>query len=162
MTLLISGGHTLIVLATSEKSFKILATTKDESIGRSFDKVSKLLQLKWTKLGPGDALEKFIAEEDSHDEPKLAPLPRPFLGQSAFSFSAHHSHVKNFIENAGGVENMDVKTKRAIARAFQKGAVTHLEDKLLMSLGWCKAQGIPVRDIVVSGGVASNTFLRER
>lgn len=162
LTLLISGGHTLLVLATSEKSFQLLATTRDESIGRSFDKVSRLLQLKWTKLGPGDALEKFVAETDGSDEPEVIPITRPLIGQLAFSFAAHHSHSKSLIDMLGPIENMDIRLKRAIAREFQTAAVNHLEDKLVLSLRWCRSRNIPVRHVVVSGGVASNSFLRER
>lgn len=162
LTLLISGGHTLLVLATSEKSFRVLATTRDESIGRSFDKVSKLLQLKWTSLGPGDALEKFVSETNGSDEPQVAPVARPLVGQFAFSFSAHHSHIKSLIEKYGPIETIDIVLKRAIAREFQTSAVSHLVDKLILALEWCRTQNISVRHVVVSGGVASNGFLRER
>lgn len=151
-----------MVLATSEKSFQLLATTRDESIGRSFDKVSKLLQLKWTKLGPGDALEKFVSETDGSDELKVTPIARPLVGQLAFSFSAHHSHVKSLIEKYGSLEKIDIGLKRAIAREFQTAAVSHLEDKLILALEWCRTRNIFVRHVVVSGGVASNSFLRQR
>lgn len=163
LTILVSGGHTLLLLATSVNSFKILATTGDESIGRSFDKVSKLLQLKWTKLGPGDALEKFCAEEQKDEAClEIPPLPRPMPKKLAFSFSALHSHVKLFIESIGGFEKLDTPMKRSIARAFQTGAVLHLEDKLVLALDWCRSQNIYVQSVVVSGGVASNGYLRQR
>lgn len=162
LTLLISGGHTLLLLATSVNSFKLLATTADESIGRSFDKVSKLLQLKWTKLGPGDALEKFCAEDSEGKCPSIPPLPRPMPKRLAFSYSALHSHVKLFIESLGGSESLDIPMKKSIARAFQTAAVGHLEDKLVLALEWCKNQNIDIQSIVVSGGVASNMFLRQR
>lgn len=45
LTLLVSGGHTLLLLARSESSFKILATAKDESIGMSFDKAARDLRV---------------------------------------------------------------------------------------------------------------------
>jgi N6-L-threonylcarbamoyladenine synthase len=143
-------------------SFKLLATTADESIGRSFDKVSKLLQLKWTKLGPGDALEKFCAEDSEGKCPSIPPLPRPMPKRLAFSYSALHSHVKLFIESLGGSESLDIPMKKSIARAFQTAAVGHLEDKLVLALEWCKHQNIDIQSIVVSGGVASNMFLRQR
>lgn len=162
LTLLISGGHTLLLLAKSVNEFKLLATTNDESIGRSFDKVSKLLKLKWTNLGPGDALEKFVAETDDSAESTVTPITRPLPGQLAFSYSAHHSQTKALIESHGGVEGMDIATKRAIAREFQTAAVGHLEEKLVLGLNWCRKRDIHVRDVVVSGGVASNSYLRER
>ncbi|KDR75395.1 hypothetical protein GALMADRAFT_69291 [Galerina marginata CBS 339.88] len=162
LSLLISGGHTLLLLATDVRSFQILATTRDESIGRSFDKVSRLLELKWTGLGPGDALEKFCAEDNEIECPSIPPLPHPLTGQLAFSFSAFHSHVKLLINGLGGKGNLDTPMKKAIARAFQSAVVGHLEEKLILGLGWCKEKNIPVRSVVVSGGVASNHFLRER
>jgi N6-L-threonylcarbamoyladenine synthase len=162
LTQLISGGHTLLLLATSVNSFRILATTRDESIGRSFDKVSKLLELNWTELGPGDALEKFCAEEPGIECPSIPAFPRPLLGKLAYSFAALHSHAKQFIELQGGIANLTLSMKRAIARGFQIAAVQHLEEKLLLGLNYCKNEEIPVRSVVVSGGVASNTFLRER
>ncbi|KAF8160978.1 Gcp-like domain-containing protein [Crassisporium funariophilum] len=162
LTLLVSGGHTLLLLAKSLQSFQVLATTQDESIGRSFDKVSKLLDLKWTKLGPGDALEKFCAEDPQLDLPSIPPFPRPLVGQLEFSFASLHSHAKLFIERQGGSAGIDILTKKALARAFQAAAVAHLEEKLLLGLNWCRIRNIPVRDIVVSGGVASNNYLRER
>src|ERR1700691_3946715 len=47
LTLLVSGGHTLLLLAISLTSYRILATTVDESVGRAFDKVSRRLKIPW-------------------------------------------------------------------------------------------------------------------
>lgn len=182
LTLLVSGGHSLLLLATSSTSFKILATTEDESIGRTFDKVSKLLELKWTSLGPGDALEKFCAEDTDLVTPVIPPLPRPMPGKLQFAFAALHSHVKIFvnglrdgteqldlpvsmkqyINNLEGPDKFDLPMKKAIARAFQTAAVQQLEDKVKLALRHCIKEGIPVRSLVVSGGVASNQYLRTR
>lgn len=162
ITLLISGGHTLLLLATSVNSFQILATTRDESIGRSFDKVSKLLELKWTDLGPGDALEKFCEEDPEMECPTIPPLPRPLTGQLAYSFSAYHSHVKAFIAEQEQQGYLQLPMKKAIARAFQTAVVAHLEEKLILGLVLCRERNMLVRDVVVSGGVASNKFLRHR
>lgn len=57
---------------------------------------------------------------------------------------------------------LDLPTKQAVARAFQTAAVDHLEEKLVLALQECKNKNIPVRTVVVSGGVASNNFLRQR
>jgi len=57
---------------------------------------------------------------------------------------------------------LDLAIRLSLARAFQKTAVYQLEDKLSLGLKWCKRQNVHVRHVVVSGGVASNTFLRER
>lgn len=182
LSLLISGGHSLLLLATSPTSFKILATTEDESIGRTFDKVSKLLELKWTSLGPGDALEKFCAEDPDLDIPAIPPLPRPMPGKLQFAFAALHSHVKvlinglrngtdqldlpesmrQYINSLEGPDKFDLPMKKAIARTFQTAAVQQLEDKVKLALEYCIKKNIPVRSLVVSGGVASNQYLRTR
>ena len=167
LTLLVSGGHTLLLLATSSTSFRILATTQDQSIGRVFDKVSRMLALSWSALGPGAALEEFclpITGEEADDDGNVSlPLmPQPLPRTLAFSFSGIHSTVERYVTSAGGVSALDTSTRRALARAFQRAAVGHLEEKLALALRWCVGEGIAVRHIVVSGGVASNTYLRER
>ncbi|PWZ01392.1 peptidase M22, glycoprotease [Testicularia cyperi] len=61
LTLLVSGGHTMLVLAQSVGEFKILANTSDDSIGEAFDKVARDLGIPWTSA-PGAALEALAAE----------------------------------------------------------------------------------------------------
>lgn len=94
------------------------------------------------------------------DLPSIPLISRPFIGQLQFSFSGLHSSVKQFIDRQADV--IDIPMKRALARAFQTAAVGQLEEKLLLALKWCEMNGIIVQEIVVSGGVASNKFLRER
>ncbi|KAG6906217.1 hypothetical protein DXG01_015156 [Tephrocybe rancida] len=162
LTLLISGGHTLLLLATARDEFRVLATTPDESIGRSFDKVSRLLGLPWTALGPGAALEQFCASPPPTPSPKdvpIPPFPRPSRGHLAFSYSSLHSHAERFL---AAHPDPSPSTRHSMASAFQTAAAAQLEEKLALALGWCASQHIPVRDVVVSGGVASNAFLRER
>lgn len=103
-----------------------------------------------------------MSETDGSDEPEVTSITRPLVGQLTFSFAAHHSHVKSLVDSRGPVERIEIRLKRAIAREFQTAAVSHLEDKLILALKWCRTQNILVRHIVVSGGVASNSFLRER
>jgi N6-L-threonylcarbamoyladenine synthase len=165
LTLLISGGHTLLLLAKSSTSFKILATTSDESIGRSFDKVSRMLGLNWTACGLGAALEQFSAEDDSQDDctpDPIPPFPRPMPGRMAFSYASFHSHVERYIFGRGGADKISMVTKRSIARAFQEAAVIQLLDKLSLGLEWCQTRDIRIGTVVVSGGVASNLYLRDR
>jgi len=164
ITLLVSGGHTLLLLATSIKSFRILATTADESIGRSFDKVSRMLKLRWSKSGPGAALEEFCEEAISRSEtlPEVPPPPLPMRGKLAFSYAALHSYVERYIHGKGGIENLDLPLRQALGCAFQSAAAAQLEEKLLLSMDWCKRHNIRIRHVVMSGGVASNLFIRKR
>jgi N6-L-threonylcarbamoyladenine synthase len=143
----------------------MLATTPDESIGRSFDKVSRMLELEWSSNGPGAALEQFCATGDSEEDDDIADfpsMPKVTPGRLMFSYSGLHSIVERYITRQGGVANLDINTRRALARAFQTAAVAQLEEKLGLGLAWCTREQIHIRHVVVSGGVASNSFLRAR
>jgi len=142
-------------------SFQTLATTPDESIGNVFDKVSKMLKIPWGKLGPGAALEQFCLSGDGQQLPEIIPpLPSGQPGKLAFSYSGLHSGVERYNTARNG--ELDTPTKLALARAFQTAAVRQLEEKVLLALHWCRQNGVTTRDVVVSGGVASNKFLRQR
>ncbi|KAJ4001719.1 Gcp-like domain-containing protein [Lentinula boryana] len=163
LTLLVSGGHTQIVLAKSVNSFEIMATTLDESIGRTIDKVSRLLQIEWANMSPGSALEKFcLRPEESILPDTFVPFTPVMPRRLAFSYSALHSHVDRLLKLNGGVEKFSFANKLAIARVFQNAAFGQLEEKLGLALVECEKQGIKVGHLVVSGGVASNMLLRER
>ena len=144
----------------------MLATTPDESIGRVFDKVSRLLALPWSAKGPGASLEEFVAASPVEDN--LAPtMPRTMPGILGFSFTGLHSVVERFVTARGGAAALDTATKRAVAGGFQTAAINQLEEKVALGLKWCRDQGCRdqgygVKHLVVSGGVASNSYLRNR
>jgi len=120
-----------------------------------------MLEIPWGELGPGAALEHFCLNRDHNQLPEIIPpLPRGQSGKLAFSYSGLHSGVERYITARGG--DLDVPTKLALARAFQTAAVSQLEEKVILALHWCQKNGVVIRDIVVSGGVASNKFLRQR
>ncbi|EKM80844.1 hypothetical protein AGABI1DRAFT_112575 [Agaricus bisporus var. burnettii JB137-S8] len=162
LTLLVSGGHTLLLLASSNVDFKILATTADEAAGRCIDRVARLMGLEWKALGPGAALEQLASEDIDSADIDTPTFPKPMLGQLAFSFAGFHSYMDIYLRNQGGIESFDIQRKRRLARAFQASVFAHLEEKLLLALAWCTQANIHVQDIVVSGGVASNSCLRKR
>ncbi|KAM5535095.1 hypothetical protein V8D89_011181 [Ganoderma adspersum] len=176
LTLLVSGGHTLLLLATAPTAFRILATTADEAIGNAFDKVAKLLQIPYAGTAAGAALERFCAtgsgsvsrphaavgegEGEQERDVDEIPMPRTMRGRLAFSYTSLHSAVERFVHAHRG--DLDERTKLALARSFQKAAVGQLEEKLVLGMRKCAQEGITVRSLVVSGGVASNAYLRER
>ncbi|TFL01545.1 glycoprotease [Pterulicium gracile] len=174
LTLLVSGGHTLLLLAQSNISFRMLATTLDESIGRSYDKVSRLLELKWGDHGPGAALESFASQSDyesnAHESATTLPpsdttlpeMPKPLPSRLAFSYASLHSAVERHIHAQGGIDQVDNESRRSLARAFQSAAIGQLEEKVVLALEWCNNNQISINDLVVSGGVASNMYLRSR
>ncbi len=162
LTLLVSGGHTLLLLATSPTAFRILATTVDEAIGNAFDKVAKLLQIPYEGKAAGAALERLCAGGSGveGEDAEEIPMPRTMRGRLAFSYTSLHSAVERFMHAKQG--ELDDGTKLALARSFQKAAVGQLEEKLALGIRKCAREGIAVRSVVVSGGVASNQYLRER
>ncbi|OAX40142.1 peptidase M22, glycoprotease [Rhizopogon vinicolor AM-OR11-026] len=162
LTLLISGGHTLLLLASSLTSFRILATTADASIGRAFDKVARALGLSWGTRGPGAALEEFCRMNIEGPErlPDIQPFSVPMPGKLAFSFASLQSSVDRNISLMQ--EPLSTSHRIALARAFQTAAARQLCAKLTLALQKLELRDVKVRDVVVSGGVASNAFLRAR
>lgn len=163
LTLLISGGHTLLLVAHSPSQFNILATTPDSSIGNAYDKVSRLLELEWGTHGLGAALEKLCADHPSQMPQKGDDISFPLAsrGKLLFSYSGLYAAVLRQVEGMSK-KDMTLETKAKIAWAFQISAIGQLEEKVKLGFRWCESRGINVRHLVVSGGVASNLFLRER
>ena len=87
-------------------------------------------------------------------------MPRPMKGRLAFSYTGLHSTVERFLDAQRG--EVDARMKLGIARSFQEAAVRQLEDKLVLGMRQCEREGVKIRSLVVSGGVASNSYLRER
>ncbi|CAD6891267.1 unnamed protein product [Tilletia laevis] len=184
LTLLVSGGHTMLVLASSPTQYRLLATTTDDSIGDAFDKVARALQIEWGGhtgfTNPGAALEYFAAQDSSTDLGHALPtFPVPGPGTMTFSYSGIKSAVLRYIERnlpsdaLTSQEPTYISHRRAVARAFQHGAIRQIEDRVALAFGLrqrSKAdgtapmgiEGVSIRDVVCSGGVASNSYLRSR
>ncbi|KAL4244080.1 tRNA N6-adenosine threonylcarbamoyltransferase, mitochondrial [Abortiporus biennis] len=176
LTLLVSGGHTLLLLANKIDQYEILATTKDESIGRAFDQVSALLEIPWNKdFGPGAALEQLCAKgppialvsetgsSSKSIERTVGEFPRPLKGKLEFSFAGLHSHIDRLVKNKETWKDFNPEqVKYILANGFQQAAVGQLEEKLALGMKECRRRGLEINHVVVSGGVASNTFLRKR
>lgn len=182
LSLLISGGHCMIILATSYRQYKILGTTRDDSIGESFDKVARLLNLDIEK-GGGAELEKH-ASLLSTSEPNIE-FNIPLIGDKTFDFSfsgikAQVLRKVRFLEqpntNLTGKEldslvsekngamgtTLPVETTIQIAAAFQEAAFKHLLKRTEAAIKYCKTLFPEVKSLVVSGGVASNQKLRTK
>ncbi|KAG8759272.1 hypothetical protein FRC14_006348 [Serendipita sp. 396] len=170
LTLLISGGHTMIVLVSSCQEFKILASTVDVAIGNAFDKTARMLNISPDPgRGYGYALEKFCCSESwmsyhrgkgstQYPFPPLAHnVPNPTQSH-VFSFSGLTAAVDRVIRS----NDFDEEGRRVVACAFQDAAFAQLELKLRGALKWCQGKGISIGSVVISGGVASNVTLRQR
>ncbi|CAG7850511.1 tRNA N6-adenosine threonylcarbamoyltransferase, mitochondrial {ECO:0000256/HAMAP-Rule:MF_03179} {ECO:0000256/HAMAP-Rule:MF_03179}; AltName: Full=N6-L-threonylcarbamoyladenine synthase {ECO:0000256/HAMAP-Rule:MF_03179}; AltName: Full=t(6)A37 threonylcarbamoyladenosine biosynthesis protein PIIN_01415 {ECO:0000256/HAMAP-Rule:MF_03179}; AltName: Full=tRNA threonylcarbamoyladenosine biosynthesis protein PIIN_01415 {ECO:0000256/HAMAP-Rule:MF_03179} [Serendipita indica DSM 11827] len=168
LTLLISGGHTMIALVRSATVFKIMASTVDIAIGNAFDKAARLLGVVPDPgKGYGHALEAFCRTGDEAGEPAHLPTAgRPTF--APLSYSIPNPHQPSQFSYAGLTSAVqralrdDTVDKQGIARAFQNAAFAQLIHKLNNAIQECQRDGVSIQAVVVSGGVASNLTLRQR
>ncbi len=143
VTLVVSGGHTMIVAVDALGSYRVLGRTVDDAAGEAFDKVARVLGLGYPG---GPIIDRLAAEGDA----ARAPLPRPMLDDGYdFSFSGLKTAVVRFVGEHPDVAIADV------AAGFQAAAVDVLVTKLVRA---ARAEGCPT--VVIGGGVAANSGLR--
>lgn len=187
LSLLVSGGHTLLVHSRALTDHAILATTTDIAIGDCLDKVARLaippdVLKERGGIMYGCHLERFAFPNGSADYCYTAPTTRaeeiarktsrwgwalvPPLAETRsgskskameFTFSGLGSAVKRICE---GKEGMDYDERRELARESMRLAFEHLASRVGWALRDLEEKGIAVGTLVVSGGVASNAFLR--
>ena len=160
LLLLVSGGHCQILVVKGVGEFERLGTTIDDAAGEAFDKVAKMLNLGY----PGGPMIEKMA--DLGDENRFV-LPRPLLGSGDcnLSFSGLKTAVRKIIESYaadGNIEHAILRKQDTadICASFQKAATDHLIYKLKKAIAIFHTKYPQGRDLVVSGGVASNTYLR--
>jgi len=147
VALLVSGGHTMLVLVEQVGSYKILGETLDDAVGEAFDKTAKLLGLSY----PGGPLVAKLAEKG---DPQRFEFPRPMTDRPGLDFS--FSGLKTFTMNTLHGNNNDAGLPADIACAFQNAVVDTLVIKCRRAL---KQTGL--NQLVVAGGVGANRLLRE-
>ncbi len=155
LLLLVSGGHSQLLIVEGVGKYHRLGTTIDDAVGEAFDKVAKLLDLGFPG---GPAVEK-IAHEGN---PQRFALPRPLMGKPGcdFSFSGLKTAVRQL---AAAQTNLDHQTRADIAAAFQLAAGDVLADRTINAMHMAEALVCDdARRLVVAGGVASNIALRAR
>ncbi len=162
LLLLVSGGHCQILIVKGVGEFERLGTTIDDAAGEAFDKVSKMLNLGY----PGGPIIEKMAELGNEHR---FVLPRPLCGSGDcnLSFSGLKTAVRKIIEsyaNDGNIEHA-IMRKRDVAdicAGFQLAVADCLIHKLEKAIQIFKQKYPEGKDIVVSGGVAANTYLRKR
>lgn len=149
LCLVVSGGHTDLVLIEKHGSFRVIGKTRDDAAGEAFDKAARALGLGY----PGGPLIDRISREG---DPEAVGLPRAYLeeGSFDFSFSGLKSAVINYLRRAG--QRGEEVNIADMAAGFQKAIVDVLVDKTLDA-----ARHTGVSTILLAGGVAANARLRE-
>jgi len=156
LALLISGGHTQIVLVEAIGSYKILGQTRDDAVGECFDKIARTLGLPY----PGGPKISALAEEArSQDIKSPEPLPRPMISSNDldFSFSGLKTAVlyltKKLTEGGGPLTPDQIK---GIAREAEDAMTDVIVAKMRKA-----AEAHNVATIIVGGGVIANTHIRK-
>ncbi|MFJ5965814.1 tRNA (adenosine(37)-N6)-threonylcarbamoyltransferase complex transferase subunit TsaD [Bacillus sp. NPDC093026] len=148
LALVVSGGHTELVLMKEHGSFEVIGETLDDAAGEAYDKVARTMDLPY----PGGPHIDRLAHEG---EPSIK-LPRAWLeeGSYHFSFSGLKSAVINTLHNAS--QKGEIIAPEDVAASFQESVIDVLVGKTLKA---AKAYG--VKQVVLAGGVAANKGLRE-
>ena len=154
VVLLVSGGHTMLVLMEDHCRYRLLGSTLDDAAGEAFDKVARYLGLGYPG---GPAIDELAVEGDPsafayprslvQENPSTLPEDRRF----AFSFSGLKTAVVNHIRNEPGAPTADV------AASFQEAVV----DALVTKARWA-VEATGAKGMCLGGGVAANSRLRER
>lgn len=162
LLLLVSGGHCQILIVKNVGEYERLGTTIDDAAGEAFDKVAKMLGLGYPG---GPMIEKAAAVGDA----TRFALPRPLIGSGDcnLSFSGLKTAVRKLVESYapdGNIEHANISGKDIsdICACFQYTATDCLVRKLRKAIGIFKSKYPQGKNLVVSGGVAANTYLREQ
>jgi N6-L-threonylcarbamoyladenine synthase len=149
LILVVSGGHTLLVLMNGHGKYKILGETVDDAAGEAFDKTAKLLGLGYPG---GPALSKLAESGNS----KKFNFPRPMINSDNFNFS--FSGLKTAVlYEVQRHKDINKKLKADFAASIQQAIVDVLISKTEKAILKFKPKAI-----MLGGGVAANKMLRER
>src|SRR3989344_5986604 len=152
IALLVSGGHTILVLMESLAKWYMLGETRDDAAGEAFDKVARMLHLSY----PGGAELEKLARKGRAD---TISFPRPMIHAKDydFSFSGLKTSVLYYMkELSPSVFNVKHSTlKNDIAASFQAAVIDVLVTKTVRA-----AREYGAKSIMLSGGVAANRALR--
>jgi N6-L-threonylcarbamoyladenine synthase len=157
LLLLVSGGHTQLLIAEGVGRYRLLGSTLDDALGEAFDKCAKLMGLPFPG---GPNLERAAAE----GRPGRFSLPRPMKGREGcdFSFSGLKTAVRQAVDSLppGDLSPRDVAD---LAADFQQAAAEALTDRARNAIAIFKERhGPAARHFVAAGGVAANRFLAAR
>ena len=164
IALLISGGHTQLVLNKELLNYEIIGDTKDDAIGEAFDKVARILGLPYpggpeiSKLAEKERAENFSTygrSTEGRQKETSYPLPRPMIHSKDlnFSFSGIKTAVLYTVKK---IPELTAAIKQEIAREFEDAVVEVIILKTRQAVMEYNAQ-----TIIIGGGVSANKKIRE-
>ena len=181
ISLLVSGGHTMLVLSRSTLDHEVLANTVDIAIGDMLDKCARELGVTGSMLGK--EMEQFINEPPATNDleanvPDSLVFPNPLQNKggrvnlAAYSFAAFITALRiaqeSYFPNVTSLKELPTPTRREIARRIQYAIFNHLSTKTALAINQAIFSGKLQQptpdhplDFVCAGGVASNLTLRQ-
>ena len=150
--LLVSGGHTIIARVERYDRIEVLGTTIDDAVGEAFDKVAKFYDIGF----PGGVAIDRLSRTGN---PRAYRFPRPSLRKGEAYYDVSYSGLKTAVihQSAQFWDGQSDRSLPNLAASFQKAAIDILVDRALAA-----AEDNGLRRIVAGGGVAANSYLRER
>ncbi|HSE29083.1 MAG TPA: tRNA (adenosine(37)-N6)-threonylcarbamoyltransferase complex transferase subunit TsaD [Candidatus Saccharimonadales bacterium] len=160
LALIVSGGHSQLVLFNDHKDYKLLGQTQDDAVGEAFDKVAKIIGLPYPG-GPSIAKAAELGNALAYKLPKAR-----LSGKYDFSFSGLKTATLRLVQQMCGVDHnfpssqlaglLNDSQRNDIAASFQRAAVETLVDKTLLAF-----KDYSPASVVIAGGVASSAALRK-
>ncbi|MDP2587053.1 MAG: tRNA (adenosine(37)-N6)-threonylcarbamoyltransferase complex transferase subunit TsaD [Candidatus Komeilibacteria bacterium] len=149
VVLIVSGGHTELVLVKEVGRYKLIGQTLDDAVGEAFDKVAKMLNLGY----PGGPIVAHFAKSGNAEAIKF---PRPMLKSDDFdfSFSGLKTAVKYHLQNMTQTGGLSRAYTNDICASFQQAVIEVLVDKTIRA-----AQKFKAKSIILGGGVSANEQL---
>jgi N6-L-threonylcarbamoyladenine synthase len=147
LSLIVSGGHTELIVVEDFGRYRFLGGTRDDAAGEAFDKVAKLLDLTYPG---GPVIDRLARDGDA----AAVRFPRPYLkGTWDFSFSGLKTAVVNYVKSSAAQGRKTAV--KDICASFQAAVIDTLSSKVFAA-----AKEYRISTIVVGGGVAANSSLR--
>lgn len=165
LALLVSGGHTMLVLMKKHLSYEIVGNTRDDAAGEAFDKAAKIMGLGY----PGGPIISKLAEtgdEKTYPFPTIDLTAGPYRDKDGFlrhpppsldfSFSGLKTALLTKVRKITGERELSEKEKKDLAASFQKAIIDSLSQNVIRA-----AEKYQPKAFTLSGGVAANRRLRE-
>lgn len=151
LSLLISGGHTELVLSRAFGTYERIGETRDDAAGEAFDKVARLLDLPYPG---GPEVSRLAQEAREQNTSTHIAFTRPMMRDASydFSFSGLKTAVRTVVEQRRPLSD---ELRRAIAREFEDTVTDVLVHKTMRAV-----DEFGVQTVVVGGGVSANTHIR--
>jgi len=151
LCLLVSGGHSQIVLVRDYLEMEIIGSTIDDAAGEAFDKCAKIMDLSYPG---GPVIDKLAAQGD----PARFRFAKPSVGGYDYSFSGLKTSFLYFLRDSVAADPAFIDSNKAdLCASLQRTIIDILMDKLVKA-----ARDLGVNDVAIAGGVSANSGLRGR